>query len=31
MKADLELLMAGKMTPEEFAADVQRDYESAGS
>lgn len=31
MKADLELLMAGQMTPEEFAADVQRDYESAGT
>ncbi len=31
MKADLELLMAGQMTPEAFAADIQRDYESAGT
>ena len=31
MKADLELLMAGQMTPEDFVKDVQRDYESGAS
>lgn len=30
MKADLELLNAGKMTPEEFTADIQKDYENNG-
>jgi raffinose/stachyose/melibiose transport system substrate-binding protein len=31
MKADLEKLMAGNMTPEEFVKDVQNDYASAGA